>query len=87
MNELCLDCSQRAQSQTNALYALSLTGMVDRISELRNAALLDYWTVFFCTVWHSFDADSVFIVSDDLQGLDSVCCIVCHQRLPNLLLL
>lgn len=31
--------------------------------------------------------NSVFIVSDDLQGLDSVCCIVCHQRLPNLLLL
>lgn len=82
MNELCLDCSQRAQSQTNALYALSLTGMVDRISELRNAA-----DCVFCTVWHSFDADSVFIVSDDLQGLDSVCCIVCHQRLPNLLLL
>lgn len=39
MNELCLDCSQRAQSQTNALYALSLTGMVDRISVLQNAAL------------------------------------------------
>lgn len=47
MNELCLDCSQRAQSQTNALYALSLTGMVDRISELRNAALKIIGLCFF----------------------------------------